>query len=66
MNSQSNNNRTRTDIKPTEISRWEGEGGNPPRATQPKRAEISPGSVAGILRRLLIDWHIINSRQPTR
>lgn len=65
MNSQSDKNPTRTEIKPTEIARWEGEGGNPPR-TQPKRDEISTGSVAGILRRLLIDWHIINSRQPTR
>ncbi|MGZ3722309.1 MAG: hypothetical protein ACXVA9_05235 [Bdellovibrionales bacterium] len=47
------------DAKPIELDRWEGEGGNPPRA-RGKRQDPSP-TIAGILRKLLVDWHFINS-----
>ena len=49
----------RPEVKPVEIDRWEGEGGNPPLSLNSRR---KPGrTISGILRKLLIDWHILNS-----
>ena len=42
-----------------EIDRWEGEGGNPPVARALK-SDPSP-TIAGILKKLLVDWHLINA-----
>lgn len=57
-NPRLSNKSPRNDVKPVEIDRWEGEGGNPP---DTRRRDEPSATIAGILRRLLIDWHIINS-----
>ena len=52
---EKSNKKSTSESKPVELQRWEDEGGNPP-----ARQDQVP-KITGILRKLLINWHLTNS-----